>query len=66
MVTWNVHGQDWTLFEEWLAQEQFETYKRLANPKTSEAETQQLRGRSMMIDLLLDLRNNPAGSDSPL
>lgn len=54
----NFNGPDWTLFERWLAEDQYETYKRLANPKCSETETQQLRGRAMLIDYLLDLRNS--------
>lgn len=62
-LNWN--GPDWTLFERWLAEEQYETYRRLANPNCSDIETQQLRGRSLLIDQLLDLRNS-AGSDSPL
>lgn len=62
----NFDGPDWSLFERQLAEWQYETYRRLANPACSEAETQQLRGRALFIDQLLDLRNNPAGSDSPL
>lgn len=62
----NFNGPDWTVFERWLAEEQFETYRRLASPDCGMEETHQLRGRALFIDMLLDLRNNPAGEDRPL
>lgn len=62
----NFNGPDWTVFEQWLADQQYDTYRRLANPNCDIDETNQLRGRALFIDQLLDLRNNPAATDKPL
>lgn len=66
MPSINFNGPDWAALEHWLAEQQYENYRRLASPACGPAETEQLRGRALFIDMLLDLRNNPAGSDSPL
>lgn len=56
----NFHGSDWAQIENWLAEELLNTYRRLANPASTAAETEQLRGRALLISQLLDLPNNPA------
>lgn len=56
----NFLGSDWTLFKVWLKEEQQDTYKRLVNLKSTEQETNQLRGRAMFIEQLLDLDKKPA------
>lgn len=53
-------GNDWQNFRRWLAEEQLDTYKRLTNINSTEQETQQLRGRALFIELLLDLHNTAA------
>lgn len=58
----NFYGPDWALMEEWLAEELLTTYRRLANPSTGAAETEQLRGRALLISQLLDMPNNPAAT----
>lgn len=60
----NYLGGDWALLEEWLEEEQLLTYKRLANPKASEMDTQQLRGRAMLIAQILGFKEQIAAEQA--
>lgn len=62
----NYQGSDWSLFEEWLEGELMDCYKALANPATSEAETERLRGRAQFISLLLGFKNTELLGVQPL
>lgn len=59
-------GADWSRFEEWLQEEQLDTYKRLASTEATASETEQLRGRAQFIARLLDLKNIAADFSRPL
>lgn len=61
----NFNGYDWGLVEQWLADELLTTYQRLANKDCSEKETDQLRGRALLLSQMLDFRNNVA-AEKPL
>lgn len=52
----NYLGSDWALLSVWLEEELQTTYQRLANPRTTEVETHQLRGRAMFIAQLLGFK----------
>lgn len=56
----NYVGQEWAQVEQWLVDEQVTTYQRLVNVKATEAETQQLRGRAMLIAQMLGFKTQPA------
>ena len=56
----NYMGADWSLLAAWLEEEQQTTYQRLANPKTDNDTTQQLRGRAMLIAQILGFKDQVA------
>lgn len=56
----NYHGADWANLSAWLEQELLDTYKRLADPACSVADTERLRGRALFIGQLLDFPNDIA------
>lgn len=56
----NFHGADWSLVEQWLGEELQHSYKRLASKDCSERESDQLRGRIMFIQMMLDFRSDIA------
>jgi hypothetical protein len=53
----NYHGADWASLATWLEEELLDTYKRLADPACSVADTERLRGRALFIGQLLDFPN---------
>lgn len=62
----NYEGHDWAVLSTWLTDDLVETYKKLANVATDEAETHRLRGRAQLLNLLLDFRNMAAADHPPL
>lgn len=56
----NFLGQDWANFRSWLLEEQQDTYKRLVAISNTTDTTQQLRGRALFIEQLLDLHRDQA------
>jgi hypothetical protein len=56
----NYMGADWSLLVAWLEDEQQTTYQRLANARATNDETQQLRGRAMLIAQLLGFKDQVA------
>lgn len=60
----NYLGSDWALLERWLEEEQQLTYKRLVNPKATDMDTQQLRGRAMLIAQILGFKEQIAAEQA--
>ena len=56
---------DWSLVEQWLGEELMDSYKMLSNKDCSDKESDQLRGRIMFIQRMLDFRTNVA-AERPL
>ena len=50
----NYRGGDWATLKMWLEQEQLDSYKRLADPACSVADTERFRGRLLLITQMLD------------
>lgn len=46
----NFAGSDWGVMKQWLEQDVLDAYKRLARLDCTEAETQQLRGRIILLE----------------
>lgn len=61
----NFHGADWGLVELWLGEALKDSFSRLANRDCSEKEADQLRGRIMLIQQMMDFRDD-AAADRPL
>lgn len=55
----------WAEFEKFLEGELLATYKKLANPHTTSAETEQARGRAAFISKLLTLKTGPVAFTNP-
>lgn len=56
----NYYSSDWGLVEQWLGEELQDSYRRLSNKDCSEKDSDQLRGRIMLIQMMLDFRTNVA------
>lgn len=54
---------EWAAVEEWLADELLDTYRRLSNIHLDERETQQMRGRVSLLNMMLDFRNSPIAAN---
>jgi hypothetical protein len=61
----NYYGPDWGLVELWLGEDLKDSFHRLANRDCSEKEADQLRGRIMLLQQMLDFRSDSA-ADRPL
>lgn len=56
----NYHTADWGLVELWLRETLQDSYRRLANKDCSERDSDQLRGRIMLLEQMLDFRTDSA------